>query len=177
MQKMLLFNLSQCRRSAWNLGHQSSSVGPPPTCFKYALQRATRRLPLSPCRIKVGSRLCHSLPASKMPTGGSELQQLSSNKMELPSGRCFCLAQRDQIWWEPETWHCLQFSTSKQFFFFFPSKFWFIYLSMFIWDVSCSAGAVFIGSVMIAWTHWASTFVSHLHKDSMKTGAHGVFCV
>lgn len=117
MQKMLLFNLSQCRRSAWNLGHQSSSVGPPPTCFKYALQRATRRLPLSPCRIKVGSRLCHSLPASKMPTGGSELQQLSSNKMELPSGRCFCLAQRDQIWWEPETWHCLQFSTSKQFFF------------------------------------------------------------
>lgn len=52
-----------------------------------------------------------------MPTGGSGLQQLSSNKMELPSGRCFCLTQRDQIWWEPETWHCLQFPTSKHFFF------------------------------------------------------------
>lgn len=47
---------------------------------------------------------------------------------------------------------------------------------MLIWDVSCSAGAVFIRSVMIAWTHWASTFVSHLHKDSTRTAAHGIFC-
>lgn len=76
-------------------------------------ERAPCRLPLSPRRIKVGIRRCLSLPASMVPTGGFELP----NKMELPSGCHFCLPQRDRIWWEPETWHWLQFPTSKHFIF------------------------------------------------------------
>lgn len=109
-----------CRRCYYSTCHSAANLlgteaikallwGLPPP----ALNRPCKE----PCSIRVGSRLCRSLPASTMPTGGSGLQQFSSNKMELPSGRCFCLTQRDQIWWEPETWHCLQFPTSKHFFF------------------------------------------------------------
>lgn len=63
MQKMLLFNLSQCHKSTWNLGLQSSSVGPPPTLPNRPCREPTFRF-LSPCTESQGDPACLPIPAS-----------------------------------------------------------------------------------------------------------------
>ena len=87
---MLLFNLSRCRKPAWNWGHRSSSVGPPATPFETGPVESTLtrfHRPWTELRV---IPFCLCLPAITMPTGGFELQQLFPNKMEL-LGYCICL--------------------------------------------------------------------------------------
>lgn len=98
-----------------------------------------------------------------MPTGGFELQQLSSNKMELPSGCCFCPPQRDRIWWEPETNSLPQ----SVLFSVWVER---IVVHIFIWDVSCPVGIVCIRNVKI------DLLAIHLCY-AMKTDVPGIFRV
>lgn len=162
---------------SWSLGHQSSSVGPPPHP-PLALN--------SLCKEPLGD--CHCPHAESKRESDSALASLLARcPQEALSYRQLFLQQNGAAQWVlllsyPESLDLVgtrnlaraPIPTSKHFLWAnFGS---YIYLSTFIWDVSCPVGIVFIRSVTIAWIHWPSTFVSCLQKDAVETAVHGVSC-
>lgn len=169
---MLLFNLSQCRKAAWNSGHQSSSVwpSPHPGLWKQALYRAWR--------LDRNEGGLHRALHPRYRRARRRLWVMAAFFWE-PSGAALmltCLPQGKAVWYESR--HCQvavlaspSNSSAIRFcwFLFGQTKLWPLFLFTEIWDFSCQA-AVLTRHVLFDQMPlmYPSLLESHLQKVPLK---------
>lgn len=143
---MLLFNLSQCRKSAWNLGYQSFLWGLPPP----ALNRPCKE-PLGDCHCPHAESKWESDSASASllawcPQEALSYSSFPPTKWSCPVGAVSVFPRETGSGGnqKPSTG-----SSSLPQSILFSVRIEQVVVHIFIWDVSCPIGIVFIRNVMI----------------------------